>query len=245
MGMDQDSDGKRTVQRVSAWAVASVCLAVLPFLLPEIRWPDYGWLLLGTLYGSCALAVVTGIIALVHIRSARGLVRGRLLAVVGIGIPLACVVFLIITAPNLDRMLYGPMNETRACQRNLEQIHEALRQYADVHAGLLPKGPAWCDEVIAETSVDPNMFCCPRLAGTPRETTYILNQHAAGKKLGELPRDFVILFEGAAGWNQLGGAESTWGGHHVVADIRHVNVLTAGARVKHWHEEHVKELRFK
>ena len=80
------------------------------------------------------------------------------------------------------------------CTRNLKGLGTAFMAYAQDYEGMLP-GDTWCDRFIDEVDVSPKSFLCPSTDSVEGESDYCLNRHAAGKRLGDLPPDMVLLFE--------------------------------------------------
>ncbi len=233
-----------TPSRVSVWAILSVTCALLP--LPVLRGVPLvllrlvWWLQLISL----AVAVAAGIVALVLIRSHGDRLRGKYLAWAGIGIPIAYIAFILLSAHNLNRLLYRPMQDVRVCQGNISALYTAIEDYAASHGGLIPDGVHWCDQLLSSARIDPQLFVCPFSVTEPHQATYALNMHVAGKLLAEIPDDTVILFESAPGWNQTGDTELVARENHSLAGTKYFNVVLAGGRVQCWPCNRATELRW-
>jgi len=255
MNNEKKVPGQKATSRISRLAIASCCLALLPWpfglglcVIP-LPAPVAVFILM-----SCPLSVLIGISALVSIRYRRPKLRGKSLAIAGIAISVASIVFYLVYFHNVNRLIYQPMSEIRACQSNMSRLYTSLKGYAINHDGLLPAGPNWCDELLEENNELAAIFVCQYSDGKPGQSSYALNKNVAGQKLSDLPRDTVLLFETTAGWNQVGGPElittdNHWqvsiDDNHLVGSTGHCNVIFARGGTQHFPSDKIHELRWK
>ena len=80
------------------------------------------------------------------------------------------------------------------CGTNLKGLSTAIVVYCMDYDDMLPTSN-WCDSLIEEADVSPKSFVCPQSDAIEGESSYAMNKHIAGKKLGQLPPDVVLLFE--------------------------------------------------
>ncbi len=245
MNNENDVPGQKPTSQVSRLAIASCCLALLPWPfglglcvipLPE---PVAVFMLM-----SCPLSVLIGISALVSIRYRRPRLRGKMLAIAGIAISIASIAFYLFYANHLNRLIYKPMSEVKACKSNMSELHASLESYAENHNGLLPAGPNWCDELLEDNDELAAIFVCQYSDGKPGQSSYALNKNVAGQKLSDLPRDTVLLFETTAGWNQVGGPELITTDNHSLITGDHCNVIFARGGTQHVPSDKIHELRW-
>ncbi len=109
MNNEKNVPGQKATSRISRLAIASCCLALLPWPfglglcvipLPE---PVAVFMLM-----SCPLSVLIGISALVLIRYKRPRLRGKMLAIAGIAISIASIAFYLFYVNQLNRLIYVP-----------------------------------------------------------------------------------------------------------------------------------------
>ena len=81
------------------------------------------------------------------------------------------------------------------CQVNLKGLGVVIFVYVHDNEGRLPAGNNWCDEFVMEVDVPPATFICKKSGDKYGESSYCLNENAAGKILSDLPGDMVLLFE--------------------------------------------------
>lgn len=245
MNNEKNVPGQKATSRISRLAIASCCLALLPWpfglglcIIPLPK-PVAVFILM-----SCPLSVLIGISALVLIRYKRPRLRGKMLAIAGIAISIASIAFHLFYVNQLNRLIYKPMEETRACQSNMSRLYTSLKGYALNHDGLLPAGPNWCDELLQENNELAAIFVCQYSDGKPGQSSYALNKNVAGKKLSDLARDTVLFFETNAGWNQVGGPELVTTDNHSLITGGHCNVIFARGGTQHFPSDKIHELRW-
>ena len=237
--------GQKHSPRVSRLAIASCCLALLPWILFRGSRPvsvKVGQLFI---FVPWSLSVIIGISALVLIRYRRPELKGKTLAIAGIAIPIVFFAINLMVIPNLYKQVYTPMNEVRACQSNMSRLYTSLKDYSLNHDGLLPAGPNWCDELLQEDDELAAIFVCQYSDGKPGQSSYALNKDVAGQKLSDLARDTVLLFETTAGWNQVGDAELATTDNHSLITGDHCNVIFARGGTQHFPSDKIHELRWK
>lgn len=80
------------------------------------------------------------------------------------------------------------------CGTNLKGLSTAMFVYCNDYDDTLPT-TNWCDLLIEEADVSPKSFVCPQSDAIEGESSYALNVHIAGKNLGKLGPNVVMLFE--------------------------------------------------
>lgn len=253
MDFNCDFRKQRRFRQARFLATASCILALAPWFLYGLSSPVS--VKAGSLYllVPWVLSVCVGLCVLLFSR------RGSLgkvsitLATSGIVIPIAYIAFALFYGNALNRLIYKPMEEIRACQSNMSRLYTSLKGYALNHDGLLPAGPNWCDELLEENDELAAIFVCQYSDGKPGQSSYALNKNVAGQKLSDLARDTVLLFETTAGWNQVGGPELVTtdnhsqvsiGDNHSVGSTGHCNVVFARGRAQHFPSDKIHELRW-
>ncbi len=89
------------------------------------------------------------------------------------------------------------------CERNLQNIGEALREYAKVNDDQLPDPDKWCDQIIEEGR---DIFVCAASDVNSGESSYALNEDVIEMKFSEIPDDMVLVFETTKpGYHQVAG----------------------------------------
>ncbi len=247
MNNENNVPGQKHASRVSRLAIASCCLALLPWIWVLFGLPCQVSLTVGRLLTLVPwpLSVIVGISALVLIKYRRPKLRGKALAIVGIAISIASIAFWLVAVRNLNRLIYIPTHKARACLSNMSELRTSLKGYALNHDGLLPAGPNWCDELLQENDELAAIFVCQYSDGKPGQSSYALNKNVAGQKLSDLPRDTVLLFETTAGWNQVGGPELVTTDNHSLITGAHCNVIFARGRAQHFPSDKIDEFRWK
>ena len=91
------------------------------------------------------------------------------------------------------------------CKANLKGIQNALQTYHN-EFGDYPIPEKWYDALIDAGFIGKEHFQCPIEASAVHEGHYVLNS-ALGKSSAGISGDFVLVFEGRSGWNQVGGRE--------------------------------------
>ncbi len=238
---------QKHASRVSRLAIASCCLAILPWILYGLFRPVSVTVEQLLTLVPWPLSVIIGISALVLIKYRRPGLRGKTLAIAGIAISMASFVFAFsfLSVRNLNKLIYKPMEQVRACQGNMSRLYTSLKDYAVNHDGLLPAGSNWCDELLQENEGLAATFVCRNSDGKPGQSSYALNKNAAGQKLLELPSDTVLLFETTAGWNQVGGPEIVTTDNHSLISGEHCNVVFARGGTQNFSDDKIHELRWK
>ena len=98
------------------------------------------------------------------------------------------------------------------CASNIKQIGIALHVYASENDDMLPS-KNWSDALKDYLDEISDVFVCRGSEHLEGESSYAFNIEAAGRKLSELPKNMVLLFEtdslqDGKRWNQVGGPES-------------------------------------
>jgi len=184
----------------TGYAVASLILGVLSLCSAGL---------------TAILGLILGIVALARIGSSGGRLRGRGLAIGGIGTSvlglllglMVCGVLVALMAV-ADRgtgraefemhVRTGPAPGRMAAA--VDQMLDASRAYADAHDGRLPEAEAF------PRGLEPFLGRGVRM---PRGRTVAMNVHVAGRRLADLPDPgrTVVLFETSAGCDRVGGPD--------------------------------------
>ena len=173
-----------------------------------------GKLLMVAAIAGSIIGGVSGIAAIRAIRGSNGLLAGEGLATGGLSLTaVGFIAFLVSTQ-------FGSWADAKAaksqaqCADNLKILHQAMAKYAERNEGRLPANENWCGAILGmaqELQQSPDyhgsMFQCPSSMES-FESSYAFNAELGGRKLVDLPRDTVLLFEITGGWNVTGGAES-------------------------------------
>lgn len=177
--------------KTSGLAIASLVFAVLsPFTCLTTAIP----------------AIILGIVSLVKIDKSAGRLKGKGLAIAGIVIGPASLVFV----PLLMGILMPALARTRqiafrmVCGTNLSGLSKAMMLYANDYDDQYPTPGKWCDLLIEYCEVSPISFLCKGAPEGP--CNYALNENVAELGTSTQP-DVVLLFETHPGWNQVGGPE--------------------------------------
>jgi hypothetical protein len=150
-----------------------------------------------------ALALVTGVIALVLIKVGRGVLAGRRLALLGILVPVVVGVAYVRSSSGTDDAEQQVLPSTR-CRSNISLLAGEINKYRHNNDGQLPNAEKWCDILLGELKGDESSFTCPLAEGG--RCSYSLNKYAV-EAGADLPEGMVLLFESEPGWNQVGGPE--------------------------------------
>jgi len=134
---------------------------------------------------------ILGTVTLIKIYRSNNKLKGKLLVVIPI------VISLLVSMP------IRPIFETYilylnnlVCETNIWNFGKAIGAYADRHDGMMPDPNNWCDILIDDGMIDAEEFVCLSLSDAKYgESSYAMNTEAAGKKLSELPKDMVLIFE--------------------------------------------------
>ena len=132
------------------------------------------------------------IAALIRISLKNQQLKGRIIAI--LILVLSSLVLYQIAYYEVPRARQGMWASGIICGSNLSGLGKALMIYAADHDDMLP-AENWCDLLIEKCDVAPKSFLCKSSDSAKGESDYCLNKNAAGKKLSELPKDLVLLFE--------------------------------------------------
>jgi hypothetical protein len=240
---NENKFSRQTQKAIRFLPAASCCLAFAAWLSVACSLPvpfAAKSILLAILWSSSVLA---GVGALLLIRYRYPGMKGKSLAIAAILLSLALPTFPIISGWNVNRLIHRPMKEITACQSNMLELYAAIKEYADMHDGLLPNGPRWCDDVLTATKISEMAFVCPA-TNVKEQSTYALNNCVAGRILADLSDETILFFESAPGWNQVGGIELVTCEYHSLANTRYFNAVSANGQVQHWPRNKAAELRW-
>jgi len=90
---------------------------------------------------------------------------------------------------------------------NMELLRDRLKEYADMHNGILPDANSWCDRLMdSDPTLTKENFRHPKpdLLRLKNEYHIAFNRNLSGKSWDELPGDIVLLFEVDGHWNLNG-----------------------------------------
>jgi hypothetical protein len=188
-----------TICLVVAFAILLIYLKPGPSLFPI----TVEQLLIPIGIAAIAIAMVTGVIALVMIKASGGALAGRRLALLGIIVPIVVAVAYVRSLSPVveDTEVVMPSSQ---CRSNISRLAEMISEYRGDNDGQFPKAEKWCDILLEQTETDESLFTCPLAKGG--RCSYSLNKFAA-EAGSDLPEDMVLLFESGPGWNQVGGPE--------------------------------------
>jgi hypothetical protein len=150
-------------------------------------------------------AIILGIIALVKINNSAGRLKGSGMAIAGMVVPVVAIpivaLLMGILMPALARTRQIAFRMT--CGTNLSGLSKAMMLYENDY-DRYPTPNKWCDLLIENCEVTPEMFLCKGASEGP--CNYALNKNIA--ELGTSSQgDIVLIFETYPGWNQVGGPE--------------------------------------
>jgi len=221
-----DVPGPEVPGRTSGLAIAALVCGLLGFLiLPGL------------------IGIVLAIIALVAIHKSQGRLRGTGMAIAGLCISGAFMLFLPIMAAMLLPALARA--KTRAqdiqCMNHVKQINIALIMYANDNNDRFPPAEKWCDLLRPYTGGSTLMFQCPVEPGGRCAFSY--NASLANQKLSDihLPMRTVLVFSSANGWNLSGGPEMARAHKH---GARTVTVGFADGHVERKQVEQMQSLQW-
>jgi len=123
------------------------------------------------------------------------------------------VAFVWLLLPSLAYYTDRPYYQSYPCRDNLTVISDSIKTYAEKHNGQLPPAEKWCDALIQETGISPEVFICPNSDTKIGSSDFMMNKAVSGLKLKEIS-PVVLLFEAKPSWNGVGGAESLYIGNH-------------------------------
>ena len=133
----------------------------------------------------------------------------------------------------------------KKCGDNMVILRNALRDYADERDGQLPPASDWCDVLIKEEGISPQVFVCQNSNTKLGQSSYALNKNVVGMKFRHIPHNTVVLFEATPGWNQVGGPELVTGENHTVLSSEMFNVIFIVGRVEHHYKDQLNKLQWK
>ncbi len=144
-------------------------------------------------------AIICAIIAIVKIGKSNGQLKGKGLAVTGLVIPSVMTLLMPVIAMVLAIMMPA-LSKAReqatkvVCLNNMRGLSVAMMIYANDYDDTLPT-ENWCDLLIEQADVSPKSFVCVDSDAIEGESSYAMNKHLAGKKLGDVPANVVLYFE--------------------------------------------------
>ena len=104
------------------------------------------------------------------------------------------------------------------CGTNLKGLSTAMMVYCNDYDDILPT-ENWCDLLIEEADVSPKSFVCPQSDAIEGESSYALNKNVAGKDIGKLSSQVVLLFETDKGIEGTRSTSVFTRRHHQTLDI--------------------------
>jgi hypothetical protein len=193
-------ENNMTNERTSRLAVASlVCMlagagilaisqprTLVPGALDVASFP--GAILLAT---SCLLGV-TALIAISRDGATMAKIAPAVLAII-----ICSIIIRLAIAQGLGYHVQRPktLPYQMLCGTNMKGIGNALLVYAQDNGEQLPEAARWCDELVTKADIAPASFVCKKSDTVKGESSYALNIAAVGKKLSDLPKDMVLVFE--------------------------------------------------
>jgi hypothetical protein len=177
--------------KTSALAITSLVLGILSFC---------------TFFITAPIAIILGIVSLFKIEKSQGNLKGKGIAIAGIGIPVIALPFVAmmmgILMPALARTRM--IAYRRVCGTNMSGLSKAMILYAGDSREMYSASDHWCDLLIEYEDCNRITFRCKGDKEGP--SSYAMNKNV--EKLGSnSPADMVLLFESKPGWNQSGGPE--------------------------------------
>jgi len=164
----------------------------------------FGFLILPGLVG-----IILGVVALIGIQKSQGRLRGTGMAITGLCISGAFMLFLPIMAAMLLPALAKAKTRAQSiqCMNHVKQLNLALMMYATDNNDRFPPADQWCDLIKPYTGGSTMMFQCPAEPGGRCAFSY--NASLANQKLSnnQSPMKTVLVFSSADGWNQSGGRD--------------------------------------
>ena len=184
-------------------------------------------------------AFVLGIVALVQIKTSRGLKLGGGFAIAAISISSAILVLYMFGGIFLG---YVKADAIRIfCGKNLTQLGKAMLIYSEDFAGKYPTPDEWCDVLLEHNYIGKGSYLleCPgaRKRGKYSRCHYAINPNCEPNSLP----DMVLLFETEGGWNQFGGPEMLSTANH---RPRGCNILFNNGRVNFVKPKRLGELKW-
>ncbi len=188
---------------VTGWVCILSGMALLVVLILDLALGFVGGVIL-LLMAACfatgvllnAVALLTGIVALVRVHILHESSSGTRKAILSIGLGTPVVIATVFLA------LWAIFTFNRVmCGMNISSLEKALHLYAGDHNGRYPSPQKWCDLLIEEVDCAPRMFVCG--GGHKGRSHYAMNPYCEPN----CPNDVVLVFETKGGWNQYGGVE--------------------------------------
>lgn len=143
---------------------------------------------------SAIAGLFIGILAIVKIKKSSGMLKGKGFALVGIA---SAAALLILGYLDLAPRPSTPSSATQ-CSINLRALGKAFLIYTSDYDSTYPTDN-WCDSLIMYCEVTPRTFICSSSSAKLGECSYAFNKNLAGKKIKEIPKDVVLLFETNSG----------------------------------------------
>lgn len=181
-------------------------------------------LVLGLL-GTCTMGLtaliglILGIIAVLKIDKSGGRLSGKGLAIGGICVSGAMLLFIPIQAAILLPALAKAKAKAQTvnCVNNLKQLALGVRMYANDKDGVYPSSAAWCDAIQSYVGSS-KVFQCPS-DRSGRRCAYTFNAKLSGLREEDVSPQTVLLFESDGGWNASGGPEQMITHHRVTYTV--------------------------
>ena len=227
-------------RKISKLAIASVSLGIVGFFIlfftAIIYQPRWIKVLYHNIDAPTAIAgLIFGLVALMRIKTSRGMLKGNALAILGIVLTgLICGLWSL-----GHRRRVSILGRGMICSGNLYRLKNAMQIYAR-QTGQYPEPSQWCDLLLEQGNVSVVDLVCPSIMfywpssvrrwriftwPYPKKGRchYAMNPNCNPNS----PRYTVLLFESREGWNQFGGTE-------LVTTKRHgriCNILVNGGGV--------------
>lgn len=250
---EAESNTQGQKQKVCRMAIVSASLGMLGFFIlfftAIVYQPRWIKVLYQNIDAPPAIAgLIFGLVALVRIRTSRGMLKGNALAILGIVLTgLICGLWFF-----GHRRRVSIVGRTMICSGNLYRLRDTMQIYAR-DTGQYPEPNQWCDLLLEQGNVSIVDFVCPsimfyglssgrrwRIFTWPYPKRgrchYAMNPNCEPNS----PRDTVLLFESTEGWNQFGGLELVTTNRH----NRRCNILVNGGWVISEKWPTLKELRW-
>jgi hypothetical protein len=222
--MSTPTQSQNADTKTSGLAIASLILGILSaFIITGIA------------------AIILGIVALVKIRKSSGQLKGKGLAVAGIGISI-----IVLGMATCGFLRLRNITQRIVCQDNLGDLFSAMFIYAIDNDDKFPTPSKWCDLLVEHTKLTKESFRCPSASKGP--CNYAINKNVEKLGLNSSP-GMVLLFETHPGWNQSGGPEIlTTENHNLYIGGRNrgpgCNVLCGDGHAEFIKKEDLKDLQW-
>ena len=251
-GSNQTNAGQTKPKSYGLAIIALVLGVLLMLFLPVIGFP----------------MVICGTISL--IKTGQGQVRkGKVFAFVGILMPVVLILLMMPLMPLLGRV--ESIAQHVVCKTNLESLSNAMLAYTNSYDDMLPI-ENWCDLLMEKEAVQPKNFVCPDSDDIEWESSFAMNKHITGMKMGDIPPNVVLFFETDMGlesgsrnisirtrkhfdwnydevvykdrFNQLGGSEDLVYSHTSFFGRLGCNIAFADGHVEFVTEDRIGELQW-